>query len=525
MLSSQRKRRALATGFGMVALLAATAASSNGVTDPWVGTWAVAPQVADPINYAGKTIRQIMHTSVAGTAARIQLSNLFGDVPLTVRDVHIALGAGGSSIKPATDKVLTFAGKTSVTIAPGASLTSDGVAFAVPALADVVVSFYVPTATHQITAHGFSNQSKYVAVGDVSGRATIQAEESGDYQFLTNLDVQGPGLIGAVVAIGSSVTDGYRSSFNQNKRWTNDLAARLVSKKLGVGVLNQGITGNSLIEEFGSGQSVVHRFDRDVLSQPGVRWVIFSDAPWNDIGADDPAVTSVQLIAAMKGLIGRTHQKGVKFICSTLTPGKDGDGWTLKKEAERQKVNAFVRGAGSGCDGIVDQDTPLHDPANPTKFLPALDSGDHVHPNDSGYQVIANAVDPGFFRPALLAPVTAPQGCGTIAVGQGLKPDQSVTSCDGRFALILQLDGNLVLYKRGGHDVPVWSSGTVNRDSAQLQLARDGSLTLVGKLGETLWSSGSGGHRDAQLFVQNDGNVVIYDERDVPVWNTATVGS
>ena len=505
----------------MAAMLAAPAAWSVGRGQPWVGTWAVAPQAADPINFAGKTIRQIMHTSVAGTSARIQLSNLFGDKPLTVQDVHIALRASGSSIKPETDKVLTFSGAKSATIAPGASLVSDGVDIAVPALADVVVSFYVPTVTNQLTVHGFSNQSKYVALGDVSGQANIQGEENGDYAFLTNLDVQGPGLIGSVVAIGSSVTDGYQSSFNQNKRWTNDLAARIAAAKLGVGVLNQGITGNSVIEEFGSGQSVVHRFDRDVLSQAGVRWVIFADAPWNDIGAGDSAA---QIIAATKGLIARSHQKGVKFICATLTPGKDGDGWTPQQETERGKFNAFVRSAGSGCDGVDDQDTPLRDPANPTKYLPKLDSGDHVHPNDAGYQVIANAVNLALFPPVALDPITAPQACGTIQVGQGLKTTQTLASCDGRFALRMQLDGNLALYKLGGHDLLLWSSGTPNSDIAQLELSRDGTLTLTGKLGEPLWSSNSGGHKDAQMFLQNDGNVVIYDETDKPVWSTGTAG-
>jgi lysophospholipase L1-like esterase len=435
--------------------------------------------------------------------------------------VHIALRASGSSIKPATDKALTFSGKTSATIAPGASLLSDGVAFNVPALSDVVVSFYVPTVTNQITAHGFSNQSKYVAVGDVSGQATIQGEESGDYHFLTNLDVQGPGLIGSVVAIGSSVTDGYQSTFNANKRWTNDLAIRLAVRQPGVGVLNQGITGNSVIEEFGSGESVQHRFDRDVLSQAGVRWVIFADAPWNDIGAGD---TAAQLITATKGLIARSHQKGVKFLCATLTPGKDGDGWTLQQEAEREKFNAFVRGAGSGCDGTVDQDIPVHDPADPTKYLPKYDSGDHVHPNDAGYQILANAVNPNYLKPPVLDAITAPQGCGSIAVGQGIKPGQTVMSCNAAYALALQADGNLVLNKLGGHVVQLWSAATANQDSAQLELSRDGSLTLFGKLGEPLWSSNSGGHKDAQLFVQNDGNLVIYDETDKPVWSSGTAG-
>jgi hypothetical protein len=261
-----------------------------------------------------------------------------------------------------------------------------------------------------------------------------------------------------------------------------------------------------------------------VLSQSGVRWVIFSDTVLNDIGSGNPDVTSVQLIAAMKGMMAKAHQKGVKFLCSTLTPEKGVDGWTLAKETERAKINAFVRSAGSGCDGIVDQDTAVHDPADPTKYLAKYDSGDHLHPNDVGYQAIANAVDPGFFRPAALHAITTPTVCGAIAVGQGIKLSQTVTSCNAGYALTIQADGNLVLNKLGGHVVQLWAAGTANQDSAQLELSRDGTLALYGSLGETLWSSNSGGHKDAQLFVQNDGNVVIYDETDKPVWSSGTAG-
>lgn len=516
-------RRLFVVSAGVAAIALASSAHAAGAVDPWVGSWAVAPQTTQgPINYAGKTLRQIMHTSVAGTAARIRLSNLFGDVPLSVTDVHIALRDNGSSIRPETDKHITFSGGSSATIKAGDSLVSDSVEFNVPALSDVVVSFYVSAPTNALTGHSFSNQNKYVASGDVAGQAFVQADESGDYLFLTNLDVQGPGLNGAVVAIGASVTDGYRSSDGQNKRWTNDLATRIVNAKLGVGVLNQGITGNGLLVEKGSGPSTVNRFDRDVLSQAGVRWVVLSDSAWNDLETDSPVVTSADIIPAMQALIVKAHGKGVKFICSTLTPGKDGDGWTLAREAEREKINAFVRSAGSGCDGIVDQDTPLQDPSNPTKYLPAYDSGDHIHPNDAGYQVIANSVNLSLLSPVPLDTITSPQGCSNMKPGEGLKPGQTVVSCDGRFSLSLQLDGNLVLYF--GPGATLWSSNTAGLDSAQAELTRDGNLTIFGKLGETLWTSGSGSHAGAQLFVQNDGNLVIYDSNNLPYWYTATYG-
>jgi hypothetical protein len=145
------------------------------------------------------------------------------------------------------------------------------------------------------------------------------------------------------------------------------------------------------------GPSALNRFDRDVLAQPGVKWVIFSDDPINDLGSTSPPPTANQLITGLRQLISRAHQKGLKFLCSTLTPYQDASYWTQQGETARESLNAFVRGSGSGCDGVVDQDKATHDPANSTRYLPAYDSGDHLHPNEAGLQAIANAVDLNLF--------------------------------------------------------------------------------------------------------------------------------
>ena len=233
----------------------------------------------------------------------------------------------------------------------------------------------------------------------MAGNATLSgASTTGSYYFLANLDVQNGNSVGSVVTLGASITDGVASAQDSNRRWPNDLAVRLVNSGRVVGVLNQGISGNKLLSD-GAGQSAINRFNRDVLAQPGVKWVIFSDDPINDLGASSNRPTGAQLIAGLQQLVASAHQAGIKFICSTLTPFEGAGYWTSAGETGRAQVNAFIRSSSSGCDAVIDQDTATHDPAHPTKYLPAYDAGDHLHPNEAGLQAIANAIDLNLFAP------------------------------------------------------------------------------------------------------------------------------
>jgi lysophospholipase L1-like esterase len=339
-----------------------------------------------------QTLRQIVHASIGGTSARVRLSNVFGSQAVTIRDVHVAKRTTGSSIDTTTDASVTFGGLSSVSIAVGTSVVSDAIAFSVSPLADVAVSLYVPESTGPATVHAMSDQTNYVVGGDVSGNGTLAgAQTNGSYSFLVNLDVRNSAAEGALVALGASITDGVASSSDSNKRWPNDLAARLVAGGRNIGIINQGISGNKLLVD-GSGQSALNRFDRDVLQQANVHWVIFSDDPINDLGSAKPP-TGAALVAALQQLVMRAHAKGIKFLCSTLTPFQGSGGWSAPGETGRDAVNSFIRGADSGCDGVVDQDTATHDPTRPTWYLPSYDAGDHLHPNEAGLQAIANAVD------------------------------------------------------------------------------------------------------------------------------------
>jgi lysophospholipase L1-like esterase len=354
----------------------------TGTTSAWTGTWASAPQSCGG-SFTGQTLREIVHTSIGGSVARVRFSNTFGGGPLQVRDVHLAARTAGSSVDPTTDVALTFGGQALLTVPAGAYAVSDPADFGVKRLSDVAVSFYVVSQS-ATTCHQSGFQTNYQASGDVSGNETIGDSTNGSYDFLSNLDVGNPLGEGAVVALGASITDGYRSNGDDNKRWPNDLAVRLVMAGRGVGVLNEGISGDGVA-------NAVQRFDRDVLSQPNVKWVIFSDNPINDLGNfDPPAQTEIDQI---KSMIASAHAHGVAFLCSTLTPFQGAAYWSAQKETGRAGINSFIRGAGSGCDGVIDQDTATHDPTNPTTYLPAFNSGDSLHPNEAGLQAIANAVD------------------------------------------------------------------------------------------------------------------------------------
>jgi len=378
----------------IAALLCARAAASTDT--PFVGTWA-ASAYAQGARFEQQTLRQIVHTSIGGASARIHLSNVFGDAPLRIADVHLALRDHEAAIVASTDTEVTFDGAAEITIAAGADAVSDPVPFAVPPLADVAISLYLPEATGAATGHGFALQTNYVVPGDASAAIDLaDAQQVRNYYFLSGLDVQNPAAIGAVVAFGASITDGYDSTPDSNRRWPNRLAENLAAAGVDIGVLNQGISGNRLLFD-GNGPSALSRFERDVLDQPGVRWVIFSDDPINDLGNDDPLPTVADFIAAIQDLMARAHARGIAFICSTLTPFEGADYWTPQAEPVREALNDFIRGADSGCDGVVDQDFATHDPARPTWYLPAYDAGDHLHPNDDGHAAIAAAVDPALF--------------------------------------------------------------------------------------------------------------------------------
>jgi lysophospholipase L1-like esterase len=370
-------------------------------TPGWTGTWG-APPASDGHQFqSNTTLRQTVHTSISGSTLRVQLSNVFGNSSVTISDVHVAkpTDSTGATVDLTTDKKATFGGQTSVTLAAGQTVASDAVGFAVSALEDITVSFFLAGGSGTtVTSHGLGYQDNYLYVGsDQAGSASLPSGKTAvqTYYYLMGVDVQNTAASGMVVALGASITDGYTTSNNANQRWTDDLAVRLNNAGMTVGVLNEGICANQLLVD-GSGQSAIHRFSRDVVNQSGVKWVVMSDDPINDI-QNSGQTNSSTLISGLQTIISDAHNAGLKIVCSTLTPFKNDSKWTTAGETARDAYNAFVVGGSSGCDAILDQDKATHDPSNIQAFLPAYDSGDHLHPNAAGYQAIANAFDLAIF--------------------------------------------------------------------------------------------------------------------------------
>ena len=353
---------------------------------------------ATPINFNNQTLRQIVHTSLGGDRVRIVLSNAFGTSSLPVGAAHVALREKNAAIVAKSGRALAFGGSPSVNIPPGATVVSDPISLTVPAFADLAVDLYLPGDTaasgSPLTTHGGALQTNYVsATGDHTGAADMpEAATTAAWFFLARVEVAAPDQAGAVVTFGDSITDGTRSTPNTNNRWPDLLAKRLHAQKIKLGVLNQGIAGNRVLGD-GAGVSALARFDRDVLAQAGVTHVIVLESI-NDIGLarDSPCPTVRDLVAGQAQLIERAHARGLKIYGGTLLPFEGAAYYTVEGEAKRREFNEWVR-SNKNYDGVVDFDAATRDPGAPTKLLPQYNSGDNLHLNDAGYQVMANAVD------------------------------------------------------------------------------------------------------------------------------------
>jgi lysophospholipase L1-like esterase len=371
----------------------------------WTTSWFapmvwVTPSVSG--QYEGQTIRSIVHLSVGGPSFRLRIANTFGTDSLGIGSVHVAVPGGQDRIDPRTDRVVTFAGRTAISIPLGATALSDPIEAAIPGQVNLAVSLYL-TQTSQLSDHQGANQVSYVAAGDMTGAPALPGAASiYDRPFLTGVDVVGTAASASVVTLGDSITDGNGSDFNANDRWPDDLAARLTAAYgNAVGVANAGIAGNAIISRPAPTNPVATaRFDRDVLAQPGRRWVILLEGI-NDIGNTfccGPSPSGPDLTAADRQIIAAAHAMGLKVYGMTVLPFKGAGYYTAAGEQKRQVLNQFIRTSGD-FDAVFDTDAALRDPSEPDRLLPGYDSGDHLHPNAVGDQVIANTVDLSLFKP------------------------------------------------------------------------------------------------------------------------------
>lgn len=368
---------------------------------------------ANSTHFTNQTLRQIVHTSIGGSRARVVLSNAYGTAAVTVGAAHIALRDRDSAIQ-ASGRPLTFSGRPSVTIPANAVIYSDPVDLVVPQLSDLAIDLYLPGTTNTpgtITMHGSSFQTNYISeTGNHAGTPTLPAVARIQSWFLlSRVDVMAADAVGAVVAFGDSITDGARSTSDTNNRWPDQLARRLLAQGIKMGVLNAGIGGNRVLSEasvppgadvraVGAGMNALARFERHVLSQSGVTHVIVLEGI-NDIGnaRQNPTPTAEDLIAGHKQLIDQAHARGLKIYGATLTPFWGAAYYTEVGEAKRQALNEWIR-TGKAYDGVVDFDRATRDPNDPKKLLEKNDSCDYLHPADAGYQAMGDAIDLSLFR-------------------------------------------------------------------------------------------------------------------------------
>lgn len=428
-----RRMTAVAASLGGAAILVtaavivpmgagAAAAPSN---PGWVATWTASPLGGDTTQFSNQTVRNIIYTSVSGSEVRVRLSNTFGSGPVEVGATSLGVVLDGAQLVPGTSHSVTFGGHTSVTIPVGEQVLSDPVHMQVPRLTELAVDLYLPSPTGPATYHALAWQTNFVASEDHAGDAasTAYTTKVGSWYFVDGVDVLNAATPSTVVAFGDSITDVGHSEVDSEARWPNYLSRRLdaVLGNKAPAVVDAGISGNRVLNDSSCfGQSALARFQRDALSQPGVKAVILLEGI-NDIGfsgepdtgcfaPNDPTITATQIEAGYLQLIKMAHASGVKIFTGTLTPflGSNatygGNFGTSKGESLRQSVNHWIR-TSHAFDGVVDFARAVASPYDSQYFNPSYNStgcaacqtGDSLHPNDLGDEVMADAIPLSWF--------------------------------------------------------------------------------------------------------------------------------
>ena len=399
----------------VIAAAALTAAAQT----HWVVSWgsSPAPQLASSeqmraahLLFENQTLREIIHTSVGGDSLRIRLSNAYGTKTLDLGSVRVAVRSAESAITAGSDREVTFGGRTAVSIPANAYVISDPVNLRAPIAGDLAISIFVPGASTGAGIHYAAQQTSYIATGNQTAAPSLpNATKITSWVFLSSVEVLNAESAATLVAFGDSITDGARSTVDANQRWPDVLAARLLRVHgPRIGVLDAGIGGNRILHDPADNRFGVNglaRFDRDVLAQPNVKYLVILEGI-NDLGhpgQSAPAsetVSAEDIIAGLKQMIARAHEKGIKVFGATLTPFEGTtipDYFTPEKEVKRKAINEWIRD-GRAFDGVVDFDRAIRDPQHPGRMLAKYDGGDHLHPGDAGYQAMGEAVDLALFR-------------------------------------------------------------------------------------------------------------------------------
>lgn len=352
-----------------------------------------------PRSFGDETVRQVVRVHLGGDRLRVRLGNLFGKEPLIIGRAAVAALDTGSSTVAGTDTPVTFDGAPGTRIETGTEAVSDPVDLPATADTDLVVSTYHPRRTGPADYHPFALRTGHVAPGDVvSDRELPGADELFARFHLAGIDVWTDASRRVVALFGDSLTDGVGTTPDAEQRYPDRLARHLRPARMSA--VNLGVAGNRLLTD-GFGERGISRFDRDVLGAPGVTHVVVQ-LGLNDIGLPGmfglPALPATEVIAGLTSLAERARRGGLTVLAATLTPFGGAEAlsqgfYTREGEETRQHVNRWIRaGQGTVFDGIADFAHALAAPAAPAALLPEYDSGDHLHPNDAGAEVMARTV-------------------------------------------------------------------------------------------------------------------------------------
>ncbi len=381
----------------------------NELTSHWVGAWAAASQAIEPIELAGRTIRVIAHVSLGGTRFRCRISNAEGTTGLRIQTACIGLRDRGADMVPGSSRALTFGGAPYITIPAGALVVSDEVELNAAPLSDFAISLFLPSEVDedfQFTGNTLGIQTNYVsAPGDFASEDDFPVSKMIEsYVLVCGVEVAAGPDAGCIVAFGDSLTAGNLSTVNGNHRWPDQLARRLDARNDGrpFGVINQGIGGNRILHD-DVGESGLRRFDRDVLAQTGVTHVIImlgTNDLRNSNGKAEEVVTAEGMIQGLQQLALRAQLRGIKVFGATILTWEnetfDGGRYSPSGEKERQALNTWIRKSGT-FDAVIDFEAAMRDPIHPTRMIPVFDNGDHLHPNDAGYERMGDIIDLNLF--------------------------------------------------------------------------------------------------------------------------------
>ena len=382
--------------------------NNNKISTQWVGTWANAPMVTGVKDMPpapgleGNTLRQVFRISIGGSKIRLRFANTFGDAALTLNAVSIAYTSDSSGIVSKSNKSLTFNGQGYVTIPAGQEIYSDPLDFTLNPSSLLSATIQYGKVPAKLTGHPGSRTTSYLLSGDhINDNAFVGCAKTDHWYTIIGADVLTSANAATIACLGNSITDGSGSGTNKQNRWTDVLSKRLLANPSlqNYGVLNLGIGGNAVVKG-GLGPTALARFDRDVLSQNGVKWLVLLEGV-NDIGglksADDGPTLTQNLINAYITMIDKAHARGIKVYGCTILPFGKSFYDAPYRRVVRDSVNNWILNSGK-FDAVIDFAKDMASPDDPEVILPDMQNNDHLHPNQAGYQKMGNFIDLGLFK-------------------------------------------------------------------------------------------------------------------------------